>query len=312
MVAGDGVYLIDCGDGVAAQYRRAGLGPAGSGHGLDHLRAIFLTHLHSDHTIGYPGLLIAGVLNGLSKVAQPIQVYGPGRQEPAAVLSGDRGSGRVVNPQDPVPGVVELTHGIFAAFATDLNERLRSPHVVNPESVFEPHEITLPAEARSDPSRDPAPRTEPFLLYEDPNVRVTATLVDHRPCFPAFGFRFETADGVIVFSGDTRPNENLVRMARGADILVHEVISKPAMERHLSEPAARARLDGILRTHTTVEEVDAVARAAGVGKLVLSHVVPPNAAADEFRPARPEFDGEVIVGEDLDQITLSAGHDRKR
>jgi ribonuclease BN (tRNA processing enzyme) len=77
VVAGDAVYLIDCGEGVATRYRQAGLGPATFHHGLDNLRAIFFTHLHSDHTVGYPGILVAGVMNGLRSVTQPIQVYGP-------------------------------------------------------------------------------------------------------------------------------------------------------------------------------------------------------------------------------------------
>ena len=134
-----------------------------------------------------------------------------------------------------------LTRAILNAYASDLNERaLRQGRPANPEVSFDVHEFQLPPGADDDPSGDPAPEMEPSAIYEDANVRVTATLVDHRPCFPAFGFRFETPDGVIAFSGDTRPTGNVVRLAHDADILVHEVISRPAMERLMPEPGGPA------------------------------------------------------------------------
>ena len=61
-------------------------------------------------------------------------------------------------------------------------------------------------------------------MFEDDRVRVSATLVAHAPVWPAFAFRFDTDDGSIVFSGDTARSENLIKLAKGADILVHEVI----------------------------------------------------------------------------------------
>jgi hypothetical protein len=73
------------------------------------------------------------------------------------------------------------------------------------------------------------------------------------------------ADGVIVFSGDTRPNDNLTQMARDADILVHEVASRPALDRLLTEPAMRARLDAVIGFHTTVDEVDRAGQICALG-----------------------------------------------
>src|SRR3954464_2019527 len=72
--------------------------------------------------------------------------------------------------------------------------------------------------------RNPSPPMEPFKIFEDDRVRVSATLVDHAPIWPAFGYRFDTDDGSIAFSGDTGRSENLIKLAKGADILVHEVI----------------------------------------------------------------------------------------
>src|SRR5436189_248554 len=60
------------------------------------------------------------------------------------------------------------------------------------------------------------------IVYDDGDVRVTAFLEDHRPVEPAFGYRFETKGKSIVVSGDTRPNENLIKFAKHADVLVME------------------------------------------------------------------------------------------
>ena len=304
VVVGDAVYLIDCGEGAATRFRQAELGPSGFRHGFDNLRAIFFTHLHSDHTVGYPGILVAGLFNGVTNVAKPVQVFGPGQGVLTDPPISERAPSRVVNPQNPMPGTVDLTRGIFAAYARDLNERLRSPTALNPETLFDPHDIVLPAGADADPSGQPSPEMDPFAIYEDENVRVTATLVDHRPCFPAFGFRFDMSDGSIAFSGDTRPTDNVVRLSRNTQILVHEVVCRPALDRALTEPALRARLDAIVGYHTTVEEVDRVASVVRPRVLVLSPVMPPNVAEHEFRAAAPTFTGEVVVGQDLDQITV--------
>jgi glyoxylase-like metal-dependent hydrolase (beta-lactamase superfamily II) len=78
LVVDRAVYLVDCGEGVGLQYRRAGLGPTNLQHGLERLRAIFLTHLHSDHTIDYPNIPIFGIFNGLPGARAPVEVYGPG------------------------------------------------------------------------------------------------------------------------------------------------------------------------------------------------------------------------------------------
>src|SRR5687768_8175016 len=73
--------------------------------------------------------------------------------------------------------------------------------------------------------------TKPGLVMQDDNVRVTATIVPHPPIEHAFAYRFDTADRSIVISGDTAPSDSLIKLARGADILVHEVLWVPAVDR---------------------------------------------------------------------------------
>lgn len=141
-------------------------------------------------------------------------------------------------------------------------------------------------------------------VMRDDNLAVTATLVDHPPVVPAFAYRFDASDRSIVVSGDTLPCDNLIRLADGADVLVHEALYVPALDRLAARvPNGAALKRSILSHHTPVEEAGRVARAAGVKKLVLSHFVPADdpAVTDQMwlDAARVHFSGEVILGKDL-------------
>jgi ribonuclease BN (tRNA processing enzyme) len=134
-------------------------------------------------------------------------------------------------------------------------------------------------------------------------VRVTAALVDHPPVAPAFAFRFDTPDRAIVFSGDTTRCEAVVRLAEGADVLVHETLWVPAVDRLVARVANAATLKAhIIASHTAVEDVGRVAAAAGVTTLVLSHLVPADdptlTDAMWIAAARPHFTGEIVVAHD--------------
>ncbi|MGD0192725.1 MAG: MBL fold metallo-hydrolase [Rhizomicrobium sp.] len=145
------------------------------------------------------------------------------------------------------------------------------------------------------------------LVMHDANVKVTAALVDHPPIRPSFAYRFDCPGRSIVFSGDTRPCANLVRLAHGADVLVHEVMYLPAIEKLARSESNAARLRRhLLASHTTTEEVGRIATEAGVKTLVLNHFVPggiPYIADDVWRDAvRPHFAGTIIVGRDLLEV----------
>src|SRR3954470_5319161 len=92
-------------------------------------------------------------------------------------------------------------------------------------AFFDVHDIAIPAGIGYHPNDSPSPPgMAPIPVYEDNQVRVTATLVDHFPIVPAFAFRFDTAAGSVACSGDTAPNDNLVALAQDTDVRVHEVI----------------------------------------------------------------------------------------
>jgi len=67
------------------------------------------------------------------------------------------------------------------------------------------------------------------LVMQDENVKVTAALADHPPAVPAFGYRFDARDRSIVISGDTAPSDSIIKLAQGADVLVHDALYVPGV-----------------------------------------------------------------------------------
>lgn len=305
VVVGDATYLIDCGEGWGHQYRHAGLGSPGYQGGIEDLRAVFITHQHSDHTVDYPNLLTFAWNNGGPDLKAPIQVFGPGdRGELPPIHGTPEADLPVVCPGNPTPGMVGVTDALVQAFATDFNDRMRDNHTRDLAEVFQVHDIPLPAGTGDSPNSDPSPDMDPFVVWEDDRVRVSAVLVNHAPVFPAFGFRFDTDDASIVFSGDTCPCDNLVRLAEGADILVHEVIDREWAEAVCVDARDQALLHHLLSAHTTIEQVGPVAQRAGVSALVLNHLVPGNNDEARWERAQAGYDGQLIVGQDLMHIAF--------
>ena len=144
-------------------------------------------------------------------------------------------------------------------------------------------------------------------VLADDNVKVTATLVDHPPVVPAFAYRFDGSDRSIVISGDTAPSQNLVKLAAGADVLVHSVMYPPAIDRLVARvPNAAALKASILAHQTSAEDAGRIAEEARVKTLVLSHFVPSDdpdvTDAMWLDAARRHFRGTVIVGKDLLEV----------
>jgi ribonuclease BN (tRNA processing enzyme) len=135
------------------------------------------------------------------------------------------------------------------------------------------------------------------IVFEDEAVRVRAVAVMHGRAVPALAYRFDTADGSVVFSGDTVPNDNLIALAQGADILVHQVADLDYLRRHGTDEAEMARMAAL---HTDVSEVGGVAERAGVRELILSHYLPasPDAVTDWAQRAGQGFSGKTTAGHD--------------
>jgi ribonuclease BN (tRNA processing enzyme) len=124
---------------------------------------------------------------------------------------------------------------------------------------------------------------------------------------PAFGYRFDSRDRSIVISGDTTVSDNLIQLAKGADVLVHEALYVPGVDRLVAGVENATTLkQSIMSHHTTAEDAGRVAQAAGVKTLVLSHFVPADdpAVTDQMwsDAARTHFRGTVVVGKDLMEV----------
>lgn len=260
-------YLIDAGAGTLRQLAQAGVSPM-------RIDQIFITHNHIDHNADWPLLMAHAYVVGRRS---PMTVYGP------------VGTVRMRDAYLRVLEPVAETTGRPAPPDSEL------------KAVFGAQEIGE------------------GLVFADDRVRVTAVenCHFHPPPGPApqpqqrsYALRFEARGKVVVFSGDTGPCEaKLAPFARGADLLVHEVIDVPAVLAVLRaragvaySQAQWAEIEAHMREdHTTPEQVGRLATAAGVKRVVLSHIVPgdggdPQAYAAEVRRY---FSGPVSVAEDL-------------
>lgn len=301
VVVGDRTYLIDAGSGVGRQMVRAGL-PFRS------LRGIFITHLHSDHIVDLGALMVFGIMRMPIPPTHRIPVIGPGPRGVLPPVSA-RGTASVtpVFPENPTPGMIDTVDALLRGFATDINDRLLDSLKPTPLDWFTPQEIQIPSELGFHPNDNPTPEMEPFVVFEDDAVRVSATLVKHAPMAPAFGYRVETDDGVVAISGDTGPTDNVIRLARDADLLLHEALDFAWVEEQYErtrDDSARAVRDHHYSSHTSPEEAIRIASEAGARQLALHHLVPRGAARELWLREADSFAGRFLVPDDLDVIEL--------
>jgi ribonuclease Z len=247
IVVGDKWFVVDAGRGATMRIAATELKYA-------NLRAVFLTHLHSDHTAGLPDLFNTSWQFG--RKTRPFELYGPA-------------------------GTRKLSKAMLDFFEEDIHLR---------RDVLERH-----------PAAGATIRTHIVregVVYDDGEVKVTAFAVDHKPVRHAFGYRFDAGGKSVVVSGDMRPNANLVKFAKGADVLVLEAYLPEHFDK-VDTPEVAARLKSY---HTSAEEAGELARAANVKTLVLTHLIPANAEETFRERAARSFKGEIIVGRDLLQI----------
>ena len=188
------------------------------------------------------------------------------------------------------PPIEDITRLFFEMSAYDIDIRIRDEGRSPLLPLVHAHDISGPG-----------------LVMQDENVRVTCALVPHPLVEPAYAYRFDTADRSIVISGDTAYSEELIRLAKGADVLVHEALFLPAVDRLVARvPNASTLRPHLIASHTSAEDCGRVAAAAGVKTLVLSHFVPPDdplVTEDMWRDAAARhFRGEIVVGRDLLEI----------
>jgi ribonuclease Z len=250
---------------------------------LGSLEGVFFTHYHSDH-IGELGELNMQSWAGGGR-AVPLAVYGP-------------------------PGVQRVVDGFVAAYALDSQYRVAH----HGADILPPAGAEMVARTFEPPADGGA-----VTVLKQGDLTVSAVLVDHDPIVPAVGYRFDYKGRSVVISGDTVASDNLVRLAKDADLLVHEVLVVSVID--LASEAAnaagrtrRAKLaSDILDYHTSPADAVEVAKRAGVDTVVFSHMVPP---LPEFlvgtvfmRGVDDEGKVDVVLGEVLMRFRLPAGSD---
>ncbi|MBN1452294.1 MAG: MBL fold metallo-hydrolase [Anaerolineales bacterium] len=252
IIVDDIPYIVDFGPGLIR--KAAALSPryGGTEKGLavEEFKTAFLTHLHSDHTAGYPDLLLTPWVMGRD---EPLEVFGP-------------------------EGITEMTNHILAAYRQDIQYRLFGSEPINDQGWrVNTHEITE------------------GTVYKDERIEVEAFLVQHGSWPNAYGFKFTTPERVIVISGDTAPCENIVKYAKGADLLLHEVYYKKGFDQK----------DELWKEyhsthHTSTRELGELAKITKPELVVLYHILFWGATDEDLLQEIAEvYDGKVVVGKDL-------------
>lgn len=307
VVVDDGWYLVDAGSGVGRQIQRAGLSMAD-------LKGIFITHMHSDHIVDLGSLMLFAPFEIKQAGRGPIPLYGPANRSRVTPLSPRATTTpQPVNPDQPGAGIEATFAGLVNAYSADINDRVMDSLTKGPYDYFAPQDIQIPDDVAFDPDHNVAPAMEPFAVFADENVRVTATLVSHHPTAPAFAFRFDTDNGSVTISGDTAPCDNLIRLAHDTDLLLHEVISLETMASMYTDTVMlQATMDHHRRAHTTAEDAGRIATQAGAKTLGLHHLVPSHAPVEVWQKAANTFAGRLVIAQDLDQISFerSAQYDK--
>lgn len=265
---GDRYYLIDAGPGVSHRLAASGVQPA-------QIKKIFLTHLHFDHSAGLASLF---GFAWMKRTVKGMDVYGP------------------PGTQAFVKGAVDylaIPEGIFAA---------QLPPGPSISEMVRGHDVDV---------------SRPTVIYQDDAIKVTAVENSHYDTIPlgrrpvgskrTYALRFDTPDRSIVFTGDTGPSDGVVELAKGADILVAEVMDMDATLKNLAGslniPEAQLSVVAghMLKEHLSPQAVGDMARKAGVGMVILSHLGIPESGYDMrilTHGVRQNYPGPIAVAND--------------
>ncbi len=260
---GDDVILFDHGAGAHHRLLEAGIEPTRVSH-------VFFSHLHYDHCVDYPRLVLTRWDQGADRIPE-LKVFGPPHMK----------------------RMTELLFGPEGAFAPDLEARIEHQGSID---VFE-------ARGGVAPRRWPRPEVTELgsgSVVEGDGWRVTATAVEHvQPYLICYGYRLDTDAGSFVYSGDSGPCAGMRKLAQGCDVLVH-------MCHYISGTEPTPDYARVCMGH---KELARLGHQAGVRNLVVSHVLEqmdvPGVRERLLRDMMEIYDGNLFWGEDLMEIPLT-------
>jgi ribonuclease Z len=237
--------------------------------------AIF-THMHTDHMTDVPDFLFLRWTGGATT---PLRVFGP-------------------------EGTQEMIDGFLMALRRDIGFRLaHHPGKLHPDGIK--------VEVTEIPTTNAAER---FL--DIAGMRVESFEVDHYPVVPAHGYRFTLDGRSVVLSGDTSFCDSLLRASEGADMLVCEAMNMPMFQARTAALKAMGMtlqasiFEDVPSYHIPTNEIAQLAKDAGVGELVLSHIIPPisNSQADvtAFMAGMSDvYGGSIRVAQDMQRMAVT-------
>jgi len=239
------VFMFDCGEGVQRQMIRARVG-------FHRSMRVFVSHMHGDHVLGLPGLL-----QSMSLLDRRLKlwVYGPVGLRAFVEAIRETVQFVLTFPLE----IHELSEGGIVCDGEEYYvEAVRTAHVI---PSFGYALVEKPRLGRFDPKKAKALCVPEGSLWSELQHGKSVTSLSGRVVKPGQVVGPVRPGLKIAYSGDTRPARSLVKLARGADLLVHEATL-------LDELAVRARRDG----HSTPSQAAEIARKAGVKRLILTHV----------------------------------------
>ena len=271
IIGGEGTTLIDCGWGAARRLIATGV-PIGS------VNTLFFTHMHSDHISDLPDFLMMRWTMG--GATQPLTVYGP-------------------------EGTREMVEGFRAGLNPDVRYR-----IAHHGDKLAPAGIeVIVQEILATP--------DATAVASIGDLAISAFEVDHFPVVPALGFKVEQGSVAAVFSGDTKKCDALVRASKGADVLVSEAVhlgmmaDRIKMARGAGNERVAQMLEEACDYHAPTLAVAEMAQEAGVGALMISHLIPPipdsGPSIEQFIAGMEKvYTGPITVGRDMQRFTVGA------
>lgn len=237
-------WLFDCGEGTQHQMLNTAFHPG-------KLERIFISHLHGDHLFGLPGLLCSRSMAGN---AHPLTIYGPKGirefTETALRLSGSW--------TDYPLEIVEITAGEI------VDDGLRKVTAFPLEHPLECYGFRVEEHDKPgalDANALKAAGIQPGPLFQQLKAGKSVTLEDGRIVNGADYLAPATPGKKAAVFGDTAPCAAALALAQGVDLMIHETTLDASMEEKANS-----------RGHSSTRQAALLAKEAGVGRLIMTHV----------------------------------------